>query len=294
MRHVKLIFAGFVLSVLALVSCNNDENSIPENKGRLNVLLTDSPFPIELISSTWVTIDKVEIRQHSESDEDSFIVIAEGEMEFDLLELTNGITEQLASVDLEAGVYDMIRLHVVDATVVLANGTEFDLTVPSGSSSGLKIKISPAIQLAEGQTSDVLLDFDVSKSFVAKGNINGQINGFNFKPVVRGIFLEYAGRIEGNVADTTGAPLENASVQVLLPEDIGEADDDEMDDEEMEEDDDYKLVSTFSDVDGRYKLIGIPEGTYTVICELEGYQTDTIQGVAVTSGNSTKVDFELE
>lgn len=290
MKQLGLIFTGVFLSIFLLVSCNDDENSPQGTMGRINVHLTDSPYPIDLIKSAFVTIDKVEIRQHLESDqgenEDSFIVISEANIEIDLLKLTNGITEQIASVDLEAGTYNQIRLHVVDATIVLNDGTEFDLKVPSGESSGLKIKFDPEIQITEGQTSDVLLDFDVSRSFVVKGNIGSKIIGFNFKPVVRGAFLGLAGRVEGNVADTLGNPLENAMVKLWIPADEST--------NIVETEDETFEVSSFTSADGKFKLIGIPSGKYSLSCEIEGYIGDTINNITVTSGQSTSINFKLK
>lgn len=287
MRKFGLFATTLIVStVLILTGCNKDENDIPAGKSRLNILLTDSPFPIDLVSKTTVTIDKVEIRQKMESsvnaEDDSFIVLSNHEMHVDLLELTNGITKEIASSDLEAGHYDMIRLHVVDATVELKDGSTFDLKIPSGSSSGLKIKIDPEINLSEGQTYDVLLDFDVSRSFVAKGNINGVINGFNFKPVIRGVFLGTAGRIEGNVTDTTSDAIENAMVKAWLTEEGTELSDSSI-----------HIISSFTDISGDYKLIGLPQGTYMVICSSEGFQNDTLNDVSVTAGNATKIDFQL-
>lgn len=299
MKHLKLVIPGFILSVFLFAGCNMDENVLPENKGRINVHLTDSPFPIKLINSALVTIDKVEIRKRLETDlngtSDTFIVLSEEEMQINLLELTNGITEEIATADLEPGTYDQIRLHVVDATILLNDGTTFDLKVPSGYTSGLKIKIKPAIYLGEGQTSDVLLDFDVSKSFVVKGKIGGHINGFNFKPVVRAVYMGAAGRIEGNVSDITGTVLENAMVKALKPDDEMENEsNDGLEESDDEENDDSHIVSSFSDVAGNYKLIGLPEGIYSVVCELEGYENDTIKDVTVTAGNATTVNFQLE
>jgi hypothetical protein len=282
MEKYRLFITVLVLSIIA-ISCNNDEYAIPEGKGRINVLLTDSPFPIDLVSHTYVSIDRVEIRQKAEAemseDSDSFIVIAEGETEIDLLKLTNGITTEIASADLDAGVYDMVRLHVTDATIVLADGSEYNLQIPSGSASGLKIKIEPAISLGEGETSDVLLDFDVSRSFVMKGNINGIIEGFIFKPVVRGVYLGAAGRIEGIVTDSIPNPLENALVKLVNPENGGI---------------DSLIMTSFTDVEGSYKLIGVPEGVYSVVCELEGFESDTVKDVSVSAGNATTVNFQLE
>lgn len=275
----KRLFLSAIILSFIFFSCNTDEYETPAGKGRINVLLTDAPYPIDLISSTYVTIDKVEIRQRTEAgmdeDADSFIVVAEGEMEFDLLQLTNGITEQLGAVDLDAGYYDMIRLHVTDATVVLKDGTRHDLQIPSGSSSGLKVKIDPVIYLEEGQTSDVLLDFDVSRSFIVKGSLVAGIKGFIFKPVVRGVYLGAAGRIEGSVSDTASVALENAMIKLFIPEN------------------DSLLMSAFTDVEGDYRLIGVPGGTYTVVSELEGYESDTLQNVTVTAGETTTIEHLL-
>ena len=220
MKKLSIIFITILAGIIIIASCNNDNNDIttPEGKAKLNVYLTDAPFPIELVSKTIVNIDKIEIRkQSSDSTGAEFITLSEEPMEIDLLTLSNGITEQLASVDLEPGEYDMIRMHVVDSKVILKDNSEFSLKVPSGSSSGLKVMIDPSISVGSGETVDVLLDFDVSKSFVAKGNWKGgNLNGFNFKPVVRCVLLGMAGRIEGTVTDTAGTALEKAAINVWM------------------------------------------------------------------------------
>lgn len=305
MRNLKLLITVLTLSIFVISGCSTNDSNIPPNKARINIQLTDSPFPIHLISSTLVTIDKVEIRKMMENDsnqtEDSYILLSDVEMEINLLDLTNGITELIATTDLDPGYYDVIRLHVVDATLVLNDETVFDLKVPSGSTSGIKIKVKPAIYLTEGQTADVLLDFDVSRSFVMKGKMGKHINGFNFKPVIRAVYMGAAGRIEGLVTDTTGMPLENARIKVWMPDEyFGEVVDDEngeVIDGLSEESDDVKegfqIVSTFTDAKGNYKLIGIPEGMYSVMCEMEEYKSDTVNDVSVIAGNATTVDFEL-
>lgn len=134
--------------------------------------------------------------------------------------------------------------------------------------------------ISAGQTVDVLLDFDVSKSFVAKGNWKGgQLNGFNFKPVVRCVLLGMAGRIEGTVTDTTGIALEKAIVKVWLPA--------------QESDKDSLITSSFTDSDGKYQIIGILSGTYFLTTERDSFETNTILNVNVQQGQSTTVDIEL-
>ena len=283
MKKLSIIFITILAGIIIIASCNNDNNDIttPEGKAKLNVYLTDAPFPIELVSKTIVNIDKIEIRkQSSDSTGAEFITLSEEPMEIDLLTLSNGITEQLASVDLEPGEYDMIRMHVVDSKVILKDNSEFSLKVPSGSSSGLKVMIDPSISVGSGETVDVLLDFDVSKSFVAKGNWKGgNLNGFNFKPVVRCVLLGMAGRIEGTVTDTAGTALEKAAINVWMPA------------EETAED--SLITSTFTDSDGKYKVIGILSGTYYLTTALDSFVTDTTWNVNVMQGQSTNVDIQL-
>ena len=280
MKKLGTVITFIALGIIIFNACNQDDTfTTPKTKSKLNVYLTDAPFPVELVSQTIVNIDKIEIRkQGSDSTDAGFIVISEEPIEIDLLSLSNGLTEQLASVELDSGSYDMIRMHVTDSKVILKDNTEFDLKIPSGSSSGLKIKIDPSIEVSSGQNIDVLLDFDVSKSFVAKGNWKGgKINGFNFKPVVRCVLLGMAGRIEGTVSDTASNALENAAVKVWLPT----------------TENDSLITSSFTDSNGKYQVIGILSGTYYLTTELDSFQTDTVWNVDVLQGQSTQVDIQL-
>jgi len=285
MKHLRLLITGIVLSLTIITGCDQNENlQLDEGKGRIYIHLTDAPFPIDLVSNAYVTIDKIEIRKQTanvEAGEDSFILISDKKLKVDLLELTNGITEQIATADLDAGSYNEIRLRVLDATLILNDGQEYDLKIPSGYTSGIKVKFTPEISLTEGQTSDVLLDFDVSKSFVAKGNINGNIEGFNFKPVVRGVFMEEAGNIEGNVSDSLGFPLENVHVKAWKTNDYYSGDKDE------------KSISAFTDIYGNYKLIGLNKGKYIVAFELNGFKKDAMGNFSIRAKESTIVDTEL-
>lgn len=277
---------SLLLATLFFSCSESDDVKTIEGKGRLNVAITDAPFPIDIVDKTVVTIDKVEIAQTTQASEDeaetrTFITLSEEEYEINLLDLANGVTAQLASVDLEAGSYDQIRLHVVDAKVILKDGTEFDLTIPSGSTSGLKVKIEPAVVIEEGTESSVLLDFDVSKSFVMQGNMNtpAGIKGFHFKPVVRAVFVGFAGQVEGHVNGDAEAILENAHIELWSLTETQEAD--------------TVVTSAFSDEAGFYKMIGLPEGTYHLSAAMENYDTIWVDNVAVEAGQTTTVDLAL-
>jgi len=170
-----------------------------------------------MVAEANVTIFKVEARSVMEADasEDSdsteddamdesspFVVLMETEIDVNLLDLTNGSTEMLADLDVLARAYDLVRVYVKGINVGLTDGRTFDLKVPSGEQTGIKVFMKPALTVVGGLSSDLLLDFDVSRSFVAKGGVHkvDGITGFNFKPVIKASNMSTAGTLAGNVS----------------------------------------------------------------------------------------------
>lgn len=285
-------FSIFLIAISTFfVSCS-EENDVNNDLGRLKVQLTDAPFPHDLVAEANITIFKIEARYKGslELDDDStdsddmtletdngkrFIVLMEDELQVNLLELTNGLTKTMVDIDVPVGSYDLIRVYVKGVNVLLRDGTSYDLKVPSGSQSGIKIFIKPDITVNGGLTSDLLLDFDVSKSFVAKGGINN-LNGFNFKPVIKVSNLSTAGTLMGIVTEVeegTILGVEGAQVAVFIADTLN--------------------TTTFSDVDGGYMILGLEAGSYSVQVEKEGYLMQTAEEVQINAANKTVQDFEL-
>ena len=147
-RIRALVLAGAgTLALFVLVSmCGLPGCFAGEATGTLKVLITDSPYPFEYISEAWVTVTRVEVHhvgdddgdetedaEESDGDGDSpWIVIFESEQEFNLMDLRNGRTDLLAGAEIPAGHYNQTRLIVTQGYVVLTDGREFALTVPSG------------------------------------------------------------------------------------------------------------------------------------------------------------------
>lgn len=281
----KLIQLTMILlaSVLfGLTACQEESESMEAGKGKLLVKLTDAPFPVDLVDQALVTIDKIEIRPAADNlledegtESSSFIVLSEETMQFNLLDLRNGITAEMLAMHIDTGSYDMIRLHVVESEIILKDGTSFPITVPSGSSSGLKIKITPALSVESDETSVVLLDFDVSKSFVVQGNVKAHngIKGFTFKPVIRAVWQKVSASIEGTVVDAEGTPLKEAYVQVIKADTV--------------------FTSALTNEAGEYAMIGIPAGTYNLVCEKEGFITEAFDSLEVEKGLKSVVNFEM-
>ncbi|WP_321289728.1 DUF4382 domain-containing protein, partial [uncultured Sunxiuqinia sp.] len=230
-----------------------------------------------------VTIDKIEIRMvadsdSTENDSTAFIVVSEETMEFNLLDFRNGVTAELTNAELDTGTYDLIRMHVVDANVVLNddNSTTYDLKIPSGSSSGLKIKIMGGLTVADGGSSTVLLDFDVSKSFITQGNIKNKngIKGFIFKPVIRAVVQEnYTGSISGYVSVGDTVAVGNATVEFYQIDSL--------------------ITSALTDTTGYFAAIGLPTADYEIKCIAEGYEEFETSEIIVIANDTTSVDILL-
>lgn len=147
----------------------------------MTVLLTDAPFPFDLVAEANVVIERVEVVGESGVE-----TIAEGEQTFNLLDLQNGVTAELATAILPEGPIQQIRLIVSAASVVLIDETTFDLLVPSGVRTGIKI-LTPGVEVSAGAETTTTLDMDVSESFIVQGDADtpAGIQGFIFTPVVR-------------------------------------------------------------------------------------------------------------
>ena len=279
-RVSMMLLAGILIFVTA---CNENDDSAKAGKGTVVIKLTDAPFPVSLVDQALVTIDKIEIRSTVEvenaegeiENETLYTVLFEGEKVVDLLDLQNGITTDLISMDIDAGSYDLIRMHVTSSEVILKDGTSFDLKIPSGSASGLKIKIAPELVIESGVESEVLLDFDVSKSFMVQGNMNtpAGIKGFMFKPVIRAMCQKYSGVIEGKVFENVTTPVAEAHVQIIVADTV--------------------YSSALTDATGSYALIGLPAGNYKMVCEKEAYTPVLVDLVTVKARETTVQDFLL-
>jgi len=282
---MKKIIPGLLALLLLFAACTRNDD-IP---GKLVLKVTDDPFRISFVDSATITITKIEIRQagphHKRhqyagtepdtTDRNPYIVLSEDTITLNLLDLRNGITQELLSLEIPQGTYDLIRLYVADAGLKIKDHhAPFRCKVPGGAHTGIKIFIRPPLVVEGGLTSELLLDFDLSRSFVMLGDLRHHmgVTGFIFKPVIRAVNVSTAGRVEGVVTDTSKARLENA--QVWLMQDT--------------------IVSTaFTANDGYYAMIGIPAGTYSIYATKEGYDTVSFKDVKVTAGNRTVVNFAL-
>jgi hypothetical protein len=290
MKKILRLTGIAVLAILVsgfIISCqDNDKDDLGlDSKGKATVVfkITDAPFPASQVEEAYVTVDWIKLlkagmeeefnEEETESEEASFVLVElEEPATFNLLELRNGLTAVMAEMELPAGSYTEIRLHVLNAGIILKDGTSFPLKIPSGDASGLKLKMTPELTLEDGDYAEVLCDFDVSRSFVMQGNINN-IQGFIFKPVVRVVahVETEAGEISGTVTGADDSPVENASLTLLKGEE--------------------EVTTALTSEEGFYAIIGILPGEYTLKLVV-GEIIKTVE-VTVEAGKVTIKDFEL-
>ncbi|WP_282165191.1 DUF4382 domain-containing protein [Cellulophaga baltica] len=279
---LKLVFTSILSMIFLLFGCSDNNDTANGGTGTLSIQLTDAPFLYDMVAEANVTIFKIDARYKGavetdsvSEDGNSFITLSEEEVPINLLELTNGITENLVNLEVPAGTYDLVRVYVKGVNVILNDGTVYDLNVPSGEQTGIKVFIQPGLVVQGGLSSDLLLDFDVSKSFVAKGGRNN-LSGFNFKPVIKASNLATAGTLKGFVTtteDNISVGLEGAQVSVIVADTIN--------------------TTTFSDIDGSFVIMGLQEGSYDLLVALEGYTSERKEGIAIVASNNTTQDVVL-
>lgn len=272
MKKILLTIAAAAL-MLVFAACDKTN----DGSGRLVISITDAPFPVDLVESAEVTITKLEIREAGDCncDDSPFHVLWEGSETFNLLDLRNGVVAELLDLEIPAGEYNLLRLYVDEASLKVKDGEEYTVKVPGGSQSGIKIFISPGLIVEGGLTAELILDFDLSRSFVMQGNVNSPagIKGFHFKPVIRAVNNSFAGRLEGKVTDKNGAKIKEASIAVKQ---------------------DTVVATAVADTMGYYAILGLPSGVYSVIAAKENFDTLVVEDVIITSGNRKVLNLELE
>ena len=238
-------------------------------EGTLRVALTDAPSCG--YDHVFVTVEKVRVHQSSgaaDADAGWSEVVVSPPKKIDLRTLENGVLEELGTTPLPQGQYSQIRLVLASntgtGTSSLANsvqptgGNLTALSTPSAQQSGLKLQAH--FDVAAGQTTDVLLDFDACKSVVKAGN-SGQ---YILKPVVSVVPRAVSG-IQGYV--TTTLSLSSTTVAA--------------------QQNGVTIRSTVPDSAGKFSIPFLPAGTYTLVIASDGHATGVITGVP--AGTATTV-----
>jgi hypothetical protein len=193
-----------LLTVLvAAGACEGD--SLGPQTSRVQVLLTDAPH--EQLDSAIVWISHIYLQGGGGTEPDtaaSDTTSSGGRVDlynnpgtplhFDLLTLRDGVTADLTGlVEVDVGLYQSLRFVVDSARVTLVEGLMFEdstqtgvLKVPSGSTSGIKVKLNDILDAGDGDTTTVTVDFDVDDNFKIQQNPQtGLVKMILFTPVLK-------------------------------------------------------------------------------------------------------------
>jgi hypothetical protein len=195
-----------------------------------------------------------------DSSEGGWEVLAAQPATYDLLTLRNGVFATLGVATVPAGHYTQVRLKLDPGSNIVVDGVEHPLKVPSGLQSGLKLV--GEFDVPAGGTTDIVLDFDASRSVILTGN-----GSYMLKPVVKVLPVSTAGAITGTVEPAGTA----TKIFALQPPDT--------------------LGTTEAEADGRYTLSVLAAGTYSLgFHPAAGFRDTTLSGIVVTAGTTTVVD----
>ena len=165
------------------------------------------------------------------------------------------------------------------SSVTLNNDTKPDIKWPSAGKNGIKLILDGPFNVATG-TTNLLIDFDVGRSFVMRGNSISQ-NGLLFKPVIHATTQQNTGTISGTVRgdNATGPVIAGATVEVL------------KNGTTLGDTNSINVVRTgVTDVNGNFTLAFVPPGTYVVRATptlASGYKPALLPGTATVTAGST-------
>lgn len=248
---------SYLLGIVAMCICImfsscSEKGTKTTNQGGIKIYLADKPAAYDEVN---IVVSQVSVHIADQDSESGWIVISDTIQTYDLLELSNGVMVLFANHTLDPAHYTQIRLKVTDGCSVVVDGTLYDLKIPSGEQSG--IKINHQFEIQPDVTYELLLDFDAEKSIHQKGN-----GDYQMQPVIRAVAIATSGNISGIVD-----PDSILAYAVAGPDTIAQ---------------------THSDTTGYFKLVGLPAGLYSVqiVPDDTTYADTSISDVTVVAGQT--------
>ncbi len=210
----------------------NIDSNLLTDKTIISIRLTDDPLVADEVN---IDLQGIEVIV----DNASFYPEVNAGI-YNLLDYQDEIDTLISTSSVEGDYLEEIRLILGDQNTIVVDSISYDLFIPSGSQSGLKIKINR--DLSSLDTLPLLLDFDACKSVHKLGNGN-----YHLKPVIN--------LIGGNQEE----------------EDEDDEEEEEDDEEEEEDDDgndelDQNVLDSLAQIYSGYE---IEDAEYKELCFLD-------------------------
>jgi len=322
MKHLRLLTLGlFVISMLSFFSCGGSGGGgSSAGVGTLSLSMVDTTS--DEFKAVYVTVERVEVHLGgNENSQKSWKVVAEPGKTVNLLELVNEVRTDLGVAELKEGRYTQMRLYLGrepdDGINILFQRHDnlppdgrslanyaithddqiIELKTPSGHQTGYKIV--QGFKINANETTELELDFLVSKSIVFAGNGDKLL----LKPTIKVREPKLYALVKGRAFERTmveateqieGIPGALVSAQILQS---NESDLDIVHTSTLTADDDSETEGI--DEKGQYSLIAKP-AKYNLVVSKNGYGTDcreidvSLEEPGATLGPSLEdVDFEI-
>ena len=163
----RSIVLSLLASIALFMSCSKDATTTT-----LKINLTDAPLDAEEVN-----IDLLGVRVNFSGDSSGWTDLTAVPGIYNLLGLQNGLDTLIASGTVPAGNLKEIRLVLGSNNTIKVNGQVYPLTIPSGSESGLKLKINKNLS---APLDSLLVDFDAALSIHEEGT-----GDYKLRPVLR-------------------------------------------------------------------------------------------------------------
>ena len=166
MKIKKLSLAFIASAGLLLFACKKDAAYTT-----LHIRMTDAPVALEEVN-----IDLMQVNVKFARDTTAWVALQTTPGIYNLLGLQNGVDTLIAQGIFPSDVVKEIRLVLGDNNSIKSDGQTYPLTIPSGSESGLKIKVNKQLQAS---LETLLIDFDAALS------LKQETDGYKLNPVLR-------------------------------------------------------------------------------------------------------------
>lgn len=165
MKLLKPVLVFTIFSSMVFIACKKESRT-----STLHVKLTDAP-------AAWdeVNIDLKEVKVNFNNDTAGWVSLQTKDTIYNLLGLQNGLDTLIAQGTFPTNTVNEVRLVLGDNNTIKANGQVYPLTIPSGSTSGLKIKVNKKLNAT---LETIVLDFDAGAS------VTEEQDGYKLRPVI--------------------------------------------------------------------------------------------------------------
>jgi len=257
--------------------------------GRMQVLLTDSPFPYDRIARVDMHIVRVQVAATADTadPQQTWVTVAEPNRTIDLLQLQSGQTTLLGETSVDAAQVAAVRVVINTAlsSITENDGRPVIVHWPVQGVLALNAYVESSFALfSPGTPHNLVIDFDVGRSF-ASIHDDGSLT---FMPWIRALDDAGAGAVAGVVrgqAENSNSyePQANVAVTVLGGDPLthpGAW---------------VKIATGKTDAQGRYRVAFLLQGTYIVRAEplvaSNGCMDTT--NVVISNGETTTLNLDL-